>query len=133
MNINKMTKKEFESFPVRKWNEDIKFNSIVILPSRRLHDSGYRLMDFVAIRAGKVICRLSGCSDVIHVDGIGGFGYNWNEKYKGCPTLVPPSGWNIDCLPRSGLLHIWPRSNSMTVGDALSSFEIFHLPKNEEK
>ena len=131
MNINKMTRRDFLKIPYRKWDKDIgEFDSLVILPrgKKRLHDSGYRLLDFVAVRKGKPICRLSGCSDVIHIDGIGGYGFDWVEKYGTVPTFIPPSGWSIDCLPVSGLLRIWPNSHRMTCGAALSSFEIYALP-----
>lgn len=136
MKIQKMTKKDFEALPLRKWGEDIGvFNSLVILPagSRPLHDSGYRLLDFVAVRNEEAVCRLSGYSDVIHIDGIGGFGKDWAQKYPTCPHLVPPTGWSIDCLPKSGLLRMWPMSRRMTCGPALGSFEIYALSKEEEE
>lgn len=98
-----------------------------------LHDSGYRRLDFVAIKGGESICRLSGCSDVIHLDGIGGYGHDWVKKYRGVPTLIPPSGWNMDCLAKSGLLRLWPDSNRMLCSSALSSFEIFALPEKKKK
>jgi hypothetical protein len=96
-----------------------------------MHESGYRLMDFVAVKGGEPVCLLSGCSDVIHFDGIGGFGYGWLEKHNGIPKLIPPSGWNIDCLPKSGLLSIWTRNGRILCGPALSSFEIFTLEDDE--
>jgi len=130
MNVNDMTRKEFEALPHRKWNEIIICNSLIILPGKAkdLHDSGYRCMDFVAVDNSEPKCLLSGCSDVVHVDGIAGYGDNWVEKYNGVPPLIPPSGWSIDCLPKSGLLRIWPRSMRIKCGEALSSFEIYALP-----
>jgi len=97
-----------------------------------LHGSGFRLMDFVAVEDGHPICRLSGCSDVLHLDGIGGFGYNWIAKGD-VPKLIPPKGWRIDCLPKSGLLRIWPSSQKykkLIAGAALSSFEISAVTKS---
>jgi hypothetical protein len=132
-NINEMTRKEFEALPCREWNEDIgEFNSMVILPKRKKHDSGYRCMDFVAVKNDNTtLCRLSGCSDVIHIDGIGGYGDNWLNKYTTVPKLIPPSGWSIDCLPKSGLLRIWPSSNKMICGLPLSSFEVYAKEKTK--
>lgn len=124
--IDAMTRKDFLALPHRKWDEKIECTDIVILPSRARHDSGYRLMDFVAIRNGVPVCLLSGCSDVVHLDGIGGFG-PWDSA-RGFPSLVPPSGWSIDCLPVSGLLRIWPSSRRISCRPALSSFEIYALP-----
>jgi len=128
--VNEMTKKDFESIPYRKdWSTPVVFNSMVIIPGKAkdLHDSGYRCMDFVAIKGNTPICRLSGCSDVIHIDGIGGYGDNWLKKYGRVPNEIPPSGWSIDCLPKSGLLRIWPCSGKMKAGSASSSFEIYSL------
>lgn len=93
-----------------------------------MHDSGYRCMDFVAVKDDKPICRLSGCSDVIHIEGIGGFGYDWLNKYGSCPKLVPHSGWSIDCLATSGLLRMFV-GDGIRVGRALSSFEIYSVKK----
>lgn len=158
MNIDQMTRRDFESLPGRGWDEDIDFDSMVILPAHiprlsvwkykirlwlskkaswvkepqeyeidGMHDSGFRYMDFVAVRENKAICRLAGGSDVIHIDGIGGYGRDWIERYGTVPRMVPVSGWSIDCLPKSGLLRIWPGSHQMTCGPALSSFEIYAL------
>ena len=126
IDIMTASKKDFQSLPYREWNEDVgEFDSLVILPTKRKHDSGYRVMDCIAVREGKAFCKLTGCSDAIHIDGIGGYGKDWVYKYKGCPKMVPSADWNIDCLPKSGLLNLWCRKK-LTAGDALSSFEIFH-------
>lgn len=123
--IDKYTRKDFDALPQRQWNENIgEFDTLVIMPTRRIHDSGYRCMDFVAVRDEIPICRLSGCSDIIHINGIGGFGDNWVDKYKTVPKLIPPIGWSIDCLKTSGLLRLFS-GRKLTAGNALSSFEIF--------
>lgn len=95
-----------------------------------MHDSGYRCMDFVAVNENsKPICRLSGCSDVIHIDGIGGYGERgtWG---KGIPDTVPVSSWSIDCLAKSGLLRMFCRGK-IKVGVALSSFDIYCVKEKE--
>jgi len=132
VDIEKMSRREFESLPHRKWDEEIDCDSIIILPSRRLHDSGYRCMDFVAVKDNEPFCLLSDCSDVIHVDGIGGYGiggygYHWLGKYKTVPNTALPSGWSIDCLPKSGLLRMWPSTGRIKCGIGLASFEVFAL------
>lgn len=124
--ISDMTRKEIEDCPRREWNEDIgEFDSMVILPLMKLHDSGYRCMDFVAIKDGKPFKRLSGCSDVIHINGIGGYG-----KYKGggIPSMTEPINWSIDCLKKSGLLQIFTHGK-LTCDSALSSFSIYSKEK----
>ena len=127
MNIRRMAREDFEALPHRGWDETIECHSLVILPMKDIHISGYRCMDFVAVVEGEAKCRLSGCSDTIHIDGIGGFGKDWIERCSGIPEAVPPAGWTIDCLPKSGLLRIRPASGRMTCGPALSSFEIFSV------
>ena len=132
--VNEMTRKEFEALPFREdWGKEVICNSLIILPgkSRPLHDSGYRCMDFVAVVDGTPICRLSGGSDVIHVDGIGGYGYKWSEKGS-VPNLMPPSGWSIDCLPKSGLLRMFTHKGKIVCGAALSSFEMYCKEEEEE-
>lgn len=121
MNIHEMKRKDFDALPRRKWDEDIgEFEELIILPLRSLHDSGYRLLDFIAVKGGEPIARLSGCSDVIHINGIGGY-----SKFKGeIPRLIEPIGWSIDCLPKSGLLRLFT-GESLTAGEALSRFEIY--------
>jgi hypothetical protein len=89
-----------------------------------LHDSGYRCMDVVAVRDDTPICRLSGCSDVIHLGGIGGYGENWVKKYGKVPDGIPPVAWSLDCLPKSGLLRLFT-GGDITVGPALSSFSVY--------
>lgn len=70
-----MTRKDFEQLRHKEWEEDIGyFHSLVMIPLRAKHDSGYRMMDFVAVKDGEAICRLSGSSDVLHFNGIGGYG-----------------------------------------------------------
>jgi len=64
--------KEFQKLPMRGLNEDIGiFDSLIILPTEEIHDSNFRCMDFIAVKNDIPVCRLSGCSDVIHFDGIG--------------------------------------------------------------
>lgn len=107
------------------------FKNPEIYEIKGIHDSGYRLLDFVAVKDNKPLCRLSGCSDVIHFNGIGGYGYNWLEKFKKIPDKVDPIEWDIDCLPKSGLLRIFSRGHQIKVGSALSSFEIFAIKEKE--
>lgn len=110
-----MTRKELEAVPRRKWDEDIgDFNYLVILPTRRMHDSGYRSMEFIAIRDGKPLRRLGGCADVIHIGGIAKPLLEWTKV-----------GWSLDCLPKSGLLRLFCTAHYIRVGMDISSFEVY--------
>ena len=145
--VNEWTRKDFEALPHREWNEELTCDSIVIMPAKfpwywriknwwvtkvkergyppyPVHDSGYLCMDFIAVINGEPKYRCSGCSDVVHIDGIGGFGHKWLDKYGGVPDMVPPGDWSIDCLRTSGFLQLFCRKKIL-VGMALSSFEIY--------
>jgi hypothetical protein len=127
--INGMTVEQFRAVPFREaWNRQIKdFDCLIILPApdgEELHDSRYRLLDFVACKDNRPLCRLSGCSDILHINGIGGLGRNWAGTGQGVPSKVDPLSWSIDCLPESGLLRLWC-NRPLIAGESLSSFEIF--------
>ena len=54
MKVSEMTRKQFDELPHREYGSgEIEFRSLVILPGRSkdMHDSGYRMMDFVAVGA----------------------------------------------------------------------------------
>jgi hypothetical protein len=132
--INDMTRKEFEALPYRKnFNSDEgPFDSLVILPLCIKHDSGFRCMDFVLCRESGAVCRLSGCSDVLCLDGTGGYGHNWCEVCDDSPVVVCPKGWKIDCLARSGLLRLWADNGyALVAGGALSSFSVYAIEEEE--
>lgn len=105
-----MTKEDFNKVPKRdnRWSDFGEFRSLVIIPMDYEHDSGWMCMDFVAVNdEGEPICRLSGCSDVLTFNVIGGCGKRWS----------------IDCLP-CGYLRLFSQS-ALTAGPELSIFEIY--------
>ena len=123
--VNKWTRKEFEALPHRKWNEDIgEFDSLIIPPKRYIHDSGFACMDFIAVVEGEPKYLLAGGSDVVHINGIGGYGWKWFERFGTIPEKVKPISWSIDCLKTSKLLRLFSNSK-LKAGEALSSFEIY--------
>ncbi len=127
MNVFDMTKEDFEKVPKRGgWSRDVgEFDTLIIIPQDHVHDSGWKCMDFVAAKDGEPICRLSGCSDVLHLDGIGGHGIGGHGNWRGgeYSRLVEAKGWRIDCLP-CGYLQLFSRS-TLAAGPALSDFEIY--------
>lgn len=117
--FTRWTRKEFDVVPWREqWGAPVECQGLVLLPLRKMHESGYRLVDAVAIKDGKPLCRVSGCSDVIHLDGIGGGLLGQIDLSAG--------GWNLDCLPVSGLFHLFG-PKCITVKAALSSLEVVRV------
>lgn len=127
MAIEDLKKEDFENLPHRKWDEEIICDSIVIIPMDYVHDSGFLCMDVIAIIDEKPVFRCSGCSDVIHIDGIGGYGlsiYDSVECMKRIKSRMKPvTAWSIDFLP-CGYMRLF-HSGKIKIAPALSSLEIF--------
>lgn len=156
--LNDWDKKDFLNIRDRKWKEDVGlFTSIVIVPMDigfvqlvkyrfvnwmkekfswfdsyyfpdGLHDSGYRCMDFIAFNHNKPIARLSGCSDVLHINGIGGYG----EEKNYSSNKVDRVDWSVDCLRKTGYLRLFSNSHQLKAGCALSSFDLIAIKKEAE-
>lgn len=134
MKVTSMSKEDFKNVP---WLEETdfvpvkdSFKSIVIIPTDEVHDSGYLCMTFALVdREQEPICKVAGGSDVLHLDGIGGYGEHMlscKRDEKGKP-VIDVKGWSIDCLP-CGYLRLFARSDlrlERTYEFACSSFEIF--------
>lgn len=151
-----MTRCDFERLPSHKWDADAgRFSGFVLIPvtprfewrrwftwlrrfsdwrAKHLHDSGYRRMIVAGVRGGDAVCLLTECSDVIHFDGIGGFGPR-SARRAGwiLPTARPICAWTIDCLPTSGFMHVFLHDDDkeIEVGSAMSSFEVYAVPKEK--
>jgi hypothetical protein len=141
--ICSMTKEDFANLPKLgddgfdgfNPNKDT-FGSLVIIPTGEEHDSGFQCMEFALISDdGTPICRVSGISDVVVIDGIGGFGINGISK---APKLsngkraIIPHCWSIDCLP-CGYLRLFAMGNLMLERPywSGSTFEIY-AEENEQ-
>jgi hypothetical protein len=110
-------------------NEEIGLiEGLIIMPTNNLHESGYRLMEFVTIQDGVPTYRVSGCSDVLHIGGIGGYNigrYNFdNMDMLIHREMMPRIAWKIDCLPISGLVRLFC-GKKMYLGESLSEMGIF--------
>lgn len=123
MDINNMSLKDFKNLPYKKDNKIIgKFDAIVILPTRKKHDSGYGCMEFVIVKNNIPLFRISGISDVIHIDGIGGM------KNIGFPA------WSMDLLFKSKLIRLWNSKGNLFCNEIpLSSFEVYSSSINQIK
>lgn len=142
MDILDMTKKDFDAVPRldtyndTDWeklapNGRLEFRSFVIIPVYNedgtidLHDSGWGCMEFCLINQhNEPIGKIGGGSDVVNLDGIGGYGDNW-LKFAGVPRIIPVHGWSIDLLP-CGYLNVWTK-RTLYLRDRIicSNFEVF--------
>ena len=141
MKITDMTKQDFAAVPeldiINDWrklavNGHLNFNSIIVIPAENedgtviLHDSGWGCMEFCLVDiSNEPIGRIGGGTDVINLDGIGGYGDNWPSRLNNVPDTIPVHGWSMDLLP-CGYLRIWAR-NGLFINDPLfgSNMELF--------
>ena len=97
MDINKMTRKQFEELDCFKGTEEFDVDSIVLLPSRKHHDSGYNIYEVVVCNGNRAIGRC--------------YGYDTFSIYM-------ESNFNsvgIDCLRGSGLMRIFLPPNEYVI------------------
>ena len=98
MVVQAMTKEDFDNVPYRSHRNFYgEFSSLVIIPDDSMLESGFRCMTFVLVDSDcEPICKISAGSDVLSIDGIGGYGLH---KYgEDCPDSIKPKAWSIDCL-----------------------------------
>lgn len=141
MSILDMTKEDFDAVPrldsYTDWeklapNGHLEFGSFVIIPVYNedgtidIHDSGWGCMEFCLIdRNNEPIGKVGGGSDVVNLDGIGGYGDNWLRFTDDLPRTIRVHGWSIDLLP-CGYLNVWTRRTLyIKHGIVCSSFEVF--------
>lgn len=104
MNLNS-TREEFENLGYFKPTDE--FNGVVIIPTNELHDSGFRCMKFALTNDKEVVGCVGGDSDVIRLNGIGGYGkYNSDFSEILRTDMTKRIDWSIDCLP-NGLIRLF--------------------------
>lgn len=99
--LNKMSLqelKDMEPFGLRET-----FNSVVIVPTDDLHDSGFRCMKFILVRDGEVVGCVGGGCDTVQPNGIGNRGRDCQNYICG---FIPYMGMSMDCLAGSGCVRI---------------------------
>ena len=106
-----------------------RYQSVVIVPNGSVHESGYECLSFVFLDAKNEVAGVAdGYSDVLSLDGIGGYG-DWSAGAR-LPMTVPPKGWQMDCLPGSGYLRLWTDGELYIKSSMiLSEFEVYSTGK----
>lgn len=117
MNIN-ATREEFEKLDYFEPTDE--FNGVVIIPTDEMHDSGFKCMKFALMNHSEVVGCVGGGSDIIHLNGIGGYGQYGIEYETAVRTnMVKRINWDIDCLP-NGLLRLFC-SGKLKIDDFICS------------
>ena len=97
MDINEMSRKQFEALPYLDEFEDYEIDSLVLIPSKRHHDSGYNYYEVVACKEWKPIGKCYGYDT---------FSIFMESKYNRV---------GIDCLRVSGLMRIFLPPNEYVI------------------
>lgn len=123
MTYEEFTFEKLSQIPIINWDkkDNNRYDSVIIVPMNDVHDSGYRCMTYLFCRGNTIVARNNGCSDVLHLDGIGGYG-DWTKEQT-IPKKILPKAWRVDCLP-NGFLRIFCRGKIKN-GNGLSDYDIF--------
>ena len=124
MILNNYTKKQFKEMQIK--IPDGKFTDIIVVPTDKIHDSGFRCMKFVLYngRSDEIVGVVGGYSDVVHFNGVGGYGKSFNFH-----KLEKPIGYKIDCLRKSGYLRIMT-AHYLEISDFIGSDFDFYVGKS---
>jgi len=112
------TRKQLLLLP--KWDGKSKlvFDTLIIIPTRKKHDSGYPCMYFVACVKAVPKMLISGYSDALRF-------WDWDFKCN--------IGWNVDCLP-CALIQIWPSVGQLMIDGYIGSDCMLKvIPKKDVK
>lgn len=114
--LNLWTRKEFLALPVRTWNAISEYTSVILFPSRDLHDSGYRCITVIGVHQMAPVEIITQSSDDI----------NWMvcppTRYYSDGSF--PAQLRMDSLVTSHAMHFWRADTIFRVGAALSSLDI---------
>lgn len=123
------TKEEFEKLDY--FEPTGEFNGIIIIPTNEMHESGYMCMKFALMDHWEVVGCVGGGSDVIHLNGIGGYGKYENFKEALKTGLTKRVDWSIDCLP-NGLIRLFC-SKKLELDEIIcSDFNVYVKSEREE-
>ena len=123
-NIKSMTLEELLAVPYNKTLGEIGlFKGFVIVPTGELHDSGFGCMKFVLTLHDDIVGAVGGWCDVVHLNGIGGYGIDRKKSFT--DRKVPVIDWSIDLLPKSGCLRVFS-SHRLVLDDFIcSDFSVY--------
>lgn len=120
--IKEMTKKEL--MELKNFIPKKNFTGIVIVPMNYKHDSGFQCMKYILLNHWDIVGVVGGGSDVMHINGIGGYGKEPNYTTR----MVKAHDLRIDCLPKSKCLRLFS-DDEMELWDLFcgSDFSFYYI------
>ena len=113
-----LTRRQLLKAPMKPWQEHRTYRTLYLVPSGRLHGSGYMCIALVGeiLTEDKPRYEIAGwCDDV-----------EWHvpDTWDTCNKYHVPN-LRTDCLFPSGIMHIWRTGYQFRVGDSLSSVDVY--------
>ena len=113
--LNKYLRKELISLPVRKWDVESEYDSVLLLSTGKKHDSGWAIMIIIGVVSFVPTEIAVHCCDDIE----------WKmPDMKRYGSGLSIGQLRMDCAYKSGALHAWSENVKFKVGIALSSTTI---------
>lgn len=117
--LGEFSRKELLSLPSRAWDKHSIYDSVLIMSTRKKHESGWAAMAIIGVNKGAPIEIATQCSDDIE----------WKAPI---PIIVGKNSgreftigqFRMDCLFKSSALHAWGHEIKFKVGNSLSSIDI---------
>lgn len=115
--LNQWGRDELLKLPTRKWDEYSEYDSLLLLSTRRKHDSGWAMMAIIGVKDGQPVeIASSSCDDI-----------EW--QFPPMDVIVVGKTFYVgqmrmDCALKSGALHAWAHKAKFRVGMALSSVTV---------
>lgn len=108
MSLVDVKRKELDSLPRREWDKESVYGSVMLLPSRKKHDSGWMVINIIGCRDGKPVEIATECCDDIN------WIYRASQDYRLRTDMAYPSG----------IAHMWGNDIQFRVKHSLSSTDI---------
>jgi len=84
------------------------FTSVVIVPMLKKHESGFQTMKFILTHGNEIVGVVGGGSDIVCLNGIGGYGKYGTEFDKVRDTgMTKRIAWSLECLPKSKCIRLF--------------------------
>ncbi len=97
--------RELLKLPRREWNKETAYQSILVVNTKRKHESGWGLMAIIGLDNKREPIEIAAYCDDIY----------WN---------LNGLSFRNDMFYPSGIIHFWSREANFKVGESLSSTEI---------
>jgi hypothetical protein len=119
--LNDWSRDELLSLPHRAWQTSAVYDSLLLLSTRRKHDSGWAMVAIIGVVNHMPTEVATACSD--DVEWVLPPAIRFGERSEYAMGQM-----RMDCAFRSGAMHFWTRTARFKVGDALSSVTVEVLP-----